>query len=83
MRLLAIPASVSKPLILCTITAIVGASGWLTYEKLVNRNPMRMRRDAEGVWHWMTYEGHLEDKLQVRLAPFRAQRQRVRGRVLF
>jgi hypothetical protein len=66
MRLLAIPQSASRPLMLTAATAIVGASAWFTYEKAFNRNPLRMRRDAEGVWRWLTYEEHLAERLQVR-----------------
>lgn len=36
---------------------------WITYERFVNRNPMRLRRDAEGGWHWVTYAEFLDGKL--------------------
>lgn len=63
MRLFVIPSSVARHLMMGTAVGVVGLTAWVTYEKAVNRNPMRMRKDAEGVWHWMTYEEHLADKL--------------------
>lgn len=41
------------------------AAAYVSYERFVNHNPMRLRRDAEGVFHWMTYEEFLIEKLQV------------------
>lgn len=66
MRLFRIPSSVSKYLVFATMGSVVAATAYVTYERVVNRNPMRLRKDAEGVYHWMTYEEHLEDLLRVR-----------------
>lgn len=72
MRLFALPSSVARHLMMGTAFTVVGVTSWFTYQKVFMRNPMRMRKDAEGVWHWMTYEEHLEDRLQVCSTPMHA-----------
>ena len=73
MRLFRIPAHVSRVAVLGVMGSVVALSAYVTYERVVNRKPMRLQRDADGVWRWLTMEQYLEEQCRVRDARIAAR----------
>lgn len=67
MRFLRIPTHVSRVAVLGVMGSVVALSAYVTYERVVNRKPMRLQRDADGVWRWLTMEQYLEEQCRVRV----------------
>jgi hypothetical protein len=63
--LLALPQRVSRYVVLAGMAATLGATGYYSYHRAVAGDPMRLYRDEEGVWRWMSKQDQLSLKLKV------------------
>jgi hypothetical protein len=64
-RVFALPQRVSRVIVLAGMGATLGATAYYAYHRAVRGDPMRLARDGDGVWRWMSKRDQLEQKLVV------------------